>query len=82
MAHTYSRLLYHVVFATQGRERLIEDALQPALFAQLGSAFKDSGATTLAVGGMPDHVHALAVMRPSHCLSDVVRAAKSCSSGG
>jgi REP element-mobilizing transposase RayT len=81
MAHTYTKLLYHIVFATHGRDPLIDKRLRPALFAQLGAMFKEERATPLAIGGVADHVHALVGLRADHCVSDVVRAVKSCSTG-
>lgn len=35
---------------------------------------------SLAIGGIEDHVHLLVSLRPTHCLSDVMREMKSSSS--
>jgi REP element-mobilizing transposase RayT len=81
MAHSYANLLYHLVFATKGREPWLDDALRPALFAQLGSILAREGGIALIVNGMPEHVHILARLRSDHRVSDIVCDLKARTSG-
>ena len=59
----------HLVFSTKNREPLISEQLEPRLFAYLGGILRDHGARLLAIGGMPDHVHA--IIRDSKSVTDV-----------
>lgn len=81
MSHSFTNLLYHLVFATKNREPLLDDALRPQLFAQLGAILTKEEATPLIVNGMPDHVHILAKPRPTHRVAAVLSDIKSRSSG-
>jgi putative transposase len=81
MAHSYTNLLYHIVFATKGRQSWLDDSLRPAMFAHLGSIVKEIGGIALSVNGMSEHVHILAKLRPDRSLSLVLSDIKSRSSG-
>jgi REP-associated tyrosine transposase len=59
MAHTYICNLVHVVFSTKQRQKLIVDPFQGRLWKYVGGIAKTNGFKTIAVGGMPDHLHAL-----------------------
>jgi REP-associated tyrosine transposase len=68
MANTYSQIYIQIVFAVQGRQNWI-----PA-------DHKEQNQKLIAIGGMPDHLHALIGMKPGIALSDLVRDVKSDSS--
>ena len=76
MSHSFTNLLYHVVFGTKGREPWLEAAMRPDLFAVLGGLVQEQGGIPLAVGGVEDHVHLFAKLRQDVALSDVPRAVK------
>jgi REP element-mobilizing transposase RayT len=80
MAHSYTNLLYHVVFATKGREPWLGDTWRPALCAYVGGVIRELGGIALIVNGMPEHIHILAKLRPDRSLSDVLRELKARSS--
>jgi len=80
MAHSFTNLLYHIVFATKNREPVLDSSLRPDLLAFLGSAIRDEGGIALIVNGVADHVHILAKLRPDIAVSDVLRMIKSRSS--
>ncbi|HXH59725.1 MAG TPA: transposase [Fimbriimonadaceae bacterium] len=73
MGSTYSNLLVHIVFATKGRVPVITDK---AVHAYIGGIVKTTGATPIAVGGVQDHVHILALVKTSQNVSDLVREVK------
>jgi putative transposase len=80
MSGTYTNLLYHIVFSTKHRAPLITSALGPDLHAYLGGIVREHEGIALIIGGMPDHVHILAKLKPKLAVSDVVRDIKSGSS--
>jgi REP element-mobilizing transposase RayT len=73
MPSTYSNLIYHIVFATKSRAPLIEAEWMDRLHRYLAGTVTAMEGKALEVGGISDHVHLLAVLRPSHCLADFVR---------
>jgi REP element-mobilizing transposase RayT len=81
MAHSYTELLYHVIFSTKRREPFLVPSVLPRLCEYLGGGVRGEGGTALIVNGMPDHIHILARLRQDAALSDVLRAIKANSSG-
>ncbi len=79
--HSYTKLLYHIVFSTKNREPWLEEPLLARVCQYLGGAISGEGGAAVIVNGMPDHVHILARMRQDLALSDVLRAVKANSSG-
>src|SRR5690606_14114819 len=65
-----------VVFAVKGRESLIDHFWEEELYRYITGIVKNKGQKMLAVNGMPDHIHILIGMKPSCCLSDLVREIK------
>ena len=59
MAHSYTSCLYHCVWSTKQRQRLITPELQERLWPYIGGIAKQNGMKALAVGGIEDHIHAL-----------------------
>ena len=81
MAHSYTNLLYHIVFSTKGRETWLSEAMSPRLYEYLGGAIRSEGGIALAINGWLDHVHILAKLRQDKRVSDVLRDLKANSSG-
>jgi putative transposase len=80
MPSTYTSLDYHIVFSTKRREPLILPHWRAELHRFLGACFRQIGGVAAKVGGTADHVHIAAGLRPTHCLSDVLRDIKHASS--
>ena len=80
MPSTHTSLHYHLVFSTQNREPWFGADFRPKLFAYLGGVIKGLEGHPHAVGGVADHVHLLVGLKPTHCLSDVMRELKAQSS--
>ena len=59
MAHTFTKLVYHCVFSTKGRARLITPDIRERLYAYIGGILREYGSTSLRAGGTEDHVHLL-----------------------
>ncbi|MEZ4968640.1 MAG: IS200/IS605 family transposase [Flavobacteriaceae bacterium] len=70
-----------IVFAVKGRESLIHSSWEEELYKYIAGIIANKEQKLLAINGMPDHVHILIGMRPSCCLSDLVREIKKASNG-
>ena len=81
MSHTYTNLLYHIVFSTKERRPFIDAELKPRLHGYLGGIATDIDCTPLKIGGVADHVHLLLKIPAKHSVSEVLRLLKSNSSG-
>ncbi len=81
MAHSYTQLLYHLVFATKERRPWLTDEVRPRVHAYLGGAIRDEGGLALLVNGVADHVHILARLRQDKAVAEVLRDIKANSSG-
>jgi len=73
---TYSQIYIHVVFAVKGRESLINSHWEEKLYKYITGIVQNKQQKMLAINGMPDHIHFLIGMKPSCCLSDLVREIK------
>jgi len=80
MSHTYTRLLYHIVFSTKQRHPWITEDVRNDLHAYLGGIVRNIEGTAISVGGVADHVHILASIPAKISISDVVRTIKANSS--
>ena len=64
MANTYSQLFYHLVFSTKGRLNLIEQEIEDRVWSYIGGVARKHNLTSMQVGGIEDHIHALVMARP------------------
>ncbi len=76
MADTYSQIYIHVVFSVKGRESLIQTSWESQLYKYITGIIQNTQQKMLAINGMPDHIHFFVGMKPSCCLSDLVREIK------
>ena len=79
MGHSYTNLLYHIVFSTKDRRPLPDYEIR--LHDYIGGTVRALGGISLALNGTEDHVHLLAKLRPDRALSDVLRKLKANASG-
>ena len=63
MAHSYSSILFHIVFATKERRALIHEPAK--LWAYVAGTARKLGYEALAVGGTENHLHLL-LRLPAH----------------
>lgn len=75
-AGTFSQIYIHIVFAVKGRNNLIKKEWEEELYKYITGIIQNKGQKMLAINGMPDHIHILIGMKPSCCLSDLVREIK------
>jgi REP element-mobilizing transposase RayT len=76
MAGTFFQIYIQVIFAVKGRVNLINSNWEEELYKYITGIVTNKGQKLLAINGMPDHIHILISMRPSCCLSDLVREIK------
>jgi putative transposase len=76
MAGTFSKIYIHVVFAVKGRECLIQKEWEERLYQYITGIIRAKEQKLIAINGMPDHIHIFIGMKPSCCLSDLVREVK------
>ena len=73
---TYSQIYIQTVFAVQNRNSLILARWEEELYKYITGIVREKGQKMLAINGMPDHIHFLIGMKPTCCLSDLVREIK------
>jgi putative transposase len=81
MPNTYTQIYIQAVFAVQGRQNLIFRDHEDELYHYIGGILKNKGHKSLAIDGMPDHIHVFFGMKPTESLSDLIRDIKTNSSG-
>lgn len=59
MPGTFSQIYIQYVFAVKGRENLILPEFQDELYQYISGIVSGKNQKSLAVNGMPDHVHVL-----------------------
>jgi REP element-mobilizing transposase RayT len=55
---------------------MIQSSWEEELYKYISGIVRNKGQKMLAINGMPDHIHFLIGMKPSCCLSDLVREVK------
>jgi putative transposase len=73
---TYSQIYIQIVFAVQSRQCLIAPSWEDVLHKYISGIIRNKNQKLLAIKGMPDHIHIFVGMKPSCCLSDLVRELK------
>ena len=81
MAHTYTSLLYHVIFSTKDRRPFLDAESRARLFPYLGGIVRELAGVPLGINGPADHVHILASLPPTIGVAEFVGKMKANSSG-
>ena len=76
MADTFTRIYIQIIFAVKGRDNLISSSWENELFKYITGIIQNKGQKILMINGIPDHIHFLIGMKPTCCLSDLVREIK------
>ncbi len=77
---SYSKLNYHIIFATKYRRPLIVESLEPRLYPYICGIVKKLKGCVLEINGIADHVHLLLNLPPTKAISDALRVIKANSS--
>jgi REP element-mobilizing transposase RayT len=81
MSSSYCNLLYHIVFATKGREPWMTAAIRPRIHQYIGGAIRAENGIAMIVNGTADHIHILAKLRQDKAISKAIGELKANSSG-
>lgn len=76
MPGTFSQIYIQIVFAVKDRESLIHPDLEERLYQYITGIVRGKEQKMLAINGTPNHIHFFIGMKPSCCLSDLVREIK------
>lgn len=76
MADTYSQIYIQVIFAVQNRHALIQQPWEEELYKYITGIVQNKGQKMLAINGTHNHIHFFIGMKPTCCLSDLVREIK------
>ena len=74
---THQQLLFHIVFSTKSRKRLLSDAIRDDVFAYMAGICKNLEGYALDIGGFYDHAHLLVRIPAKVAVSDFVGKLKS-----
>ncbi len=80
MAHTYCSALFHCVFSTKERRKVIAEDVRERLWAYIGGIAREHEMKALAVGGTEDHIHVLLSLPATKTVSQAMREIKQGSS--
>ncbi|MFI5131269.1 MAG: IS200/IS605 family transposase [Chitinophagales bacterium] len=73
MPGTFSQIYIQYVFAVKGRQNLINKRFEEEVYKYISGIITNKGQKSLAVNGMPDHVHVLVGLKPIMRISDLIR---------
>jgi REP element-mobilizing transposase RayT len=76
MPDTFAKIYIQYVFAVKGRQNLIKPSFQDELYKYIAGIVEGKDQKSLAVNGMPDHIHVLAGLKPAMRISDLIRDVK------
>jgi len=80
MAGTFTQLYIQYVFAVKGRANLLQKPWRDDVFKYMAGIIKGKNQKSIIVNGVADHVHIFVGLKPSMCISDLVRDIKNNSS--
>lgn len=76
----FTRLRYHVVWATKNREHWLDEQIESIVYDALYGKAKELGSRIMVMNGWYDHIHLVVAIPPRLAVSDFVREMKATSS--
>jgi REP element-mobilizing transposase RayT len=73
---SFTKLRYHLVFATKARRRCLHELERTFVWQTLDELTEDIGGYPIATGGVEDHVHTLLAIPPTTAVSEFVKQLK------
>ena len=73
MAGTFSQIYIQIVFAIKNRDALIRPEWEEELYKYISGTAQNKGQKMIDINGTSNHIHFLIGMKPTCCLSDLVR---------
>ena len=81
MGHTYTSLMYHCVYSTKERRRMLTPDVRSRLIPFVGGILRKRGGKLISMNGTEDHVHLLCLFDPKRSVAEYLRDIKAISSG-
>ncbi len=76
MSDTFTQIYIQVVFAVKNRNALIQSDWEEELYKYITGIVQNKGQKMLAINGTKNHIHFFIGMKPTCCLSDLIREIK------
>jgi len=73
MPHTYTNLLFHIVFSTKDRFPFITRECEERLYEYIGGTIRGLQGICLEIGRVSDHIHMIVKLRPTMDISKCIR---------
>ncbi len=73
MPHTYTNLLFHIVFATKDRFGFIVEDKRERIYEYIGGTIRGLGGRCIEIGGIADHIHILVMLKPTMSISKFIQ---------
>ncbi len=73
---TFTQLYIHLIFAVQYRQYLLHETIKSKVCEYMSGIITNMGHKSIAINGMPDHVHILFGLKPDISISDTVHGVK------
>ncbi len=80
MAYTYHQIYIHIIFAVKYRKAVLNKDWRSEVFAVIAKFINDTGCQSLIVNGVEDHVHCFMSLKPTVCISELMKSVKAKSS--
>ncbi|HEY3330729.1 MAG TPA: IS200/IS605 family transposase [Capsulimonadaceae bacterium] len=80
MAHSYSEVYIHLIFATKQRERMLHDGIRDEMHRYMTAIIAKRRCRAVIVNSVEDHVHILLDLARTTALADIVEEIKGSSS--
>ena len=71
--HTYSQLLYQIIFHTKRNEKTLLKEHRKEMYAYMASIINRQKSFTYEIGGTSNHVHVIARIHPDVTISNLVK---------
>ena len=76
MGHTYSHILYHIIFHTKNDQAFLQKEIRPRINQYITGIIKERKAQVIRINGIEDHVHILLECKPDVAPAYLVRESK------
>lgn len=73
---TFTQILYHIVFATKDRQRVLRPDRREELLKYIWGILKNKDCHLYRINAVEDHVHILTGLHPTVSLADLVKTIK------
>jgi len=80
MPQSYDRIIVQTTFSTKYRQPLINQEIEPTLYAIMIATVQKLGVRVIEIGGTADHVHIIHTIPRTETIANIVNAMKSVSS--